>query len=139
MESMFIFVSFRSVSQAVRDDDRGAKSSCKNANGKKHMFRLEHNLYQVLRRPFTNRDHPASGPCAGRNSAIFSLDMRHNPHVRVHQLNTPGLIKKANQDSIQKCARPESESVAATFQEVRGSAQAGGVFTSATSWLRNYD
>ncbi len=53
MESMFIFVSFRSISQAVSDDDRGAKSSRKNADGKKHMFMLEHNLYQVRRRPFT--------------------------------------------------------------------------------------
>jgi hypothetical protein len=53
MEPIFIFVSFRSISQAVSDDDRGAKSSRKNADGKKHMFMLEHNLYQVLRRPFT--------------------------------------------------------------------------------------
>jgi len=51
MESMFIFVSFRGISQAVSDDDRGAKSSRKNADGKKHMFMLEHNLYQIPRRP----------------------------------------------------------------------------------------
>ena len=53
MEPMFIFVSFRSISQAVSDDDRGAKSSRKNADGKKHMFMLEHNLYQIPRRPLT--------------------------------------------------------------------------------------
>jgi hypothetical protein len=53
MEPMFIFVGFRSISQAVRDNGRAAKSSRKNANGKKHVFMLEHNLYQVLLRPFT--------------------------------------------------------------------------------------
>jgi hypothetical protein len=53
MESIFIFVSFRSISQAVSDDDRGAKSSRKNADGKKHMFMLEHNLYQIPRRPLS--------------------------------------------------------------------------------------
>jgi hypothetical protein len=53
MEPMFIFVSFRSISQAVSDDDRSAKSSGKNADGKKHIFILEHNLYQIPRRPLT--------------------------------------------------------------------------------------
>ena len=53
MESMLIFVSFRGISQAVSDDDRSAKSSGKDADSKKHMFILEHNLYQILRRPLT--------------------------------------------------------------------------------------
>ena len=53
MESMFIFVSFRGISQAVSDDDRGAKSGRKNADGEKHMFILEHNLYQIPRWPLT--------------------------------------------------------------------------------------
>jgi hypothetical protein len=53
MEPMFIFVSFRSISQAVSDDDRGAKSSGKNADGKKHILMFEHNLYQIPRRPLT--------------------------------------------------------------------------------------
>jgi len=53
MESMLIFVSFRSISQTVSDDDRSAKNSGKNADGKKHMFILEHNLYQIRRRPLT--------------------------------------------------------------------------------------
>ena len=53
MESMLIFVSFRSISQAVSDDDRSAKSSGKNADGKKHMSILEHNLYQIRHRPLT--------------------------------------------------------------------------------------
>ena len=51
MEPMLIFVSFRSISQAVSDDNRGAKSSRKDADGKKHMFVLEHNLYQIPQRP----------------------------------------------------------------------------------------
>jgi hypothetical protein len=49
MESMFIFVSFRGISQAVSDDDRGTKSGRKNADGEKHMFVLKHNLYQIPR------------------------------------------------------------------------------------------
>jgi hypothetical protein len=82
MEPIFIFVSFRSISQAVSDDDRGAKSSRKNADGKKHMFMLEHNLYQVLRRPFTIAIIRSTR--SGGNSASFSLNKRHDPYVRVH-------------------------------------------------------
>jgi hypothetical protein len=53
METILIFVSFRSVSQAVGDDNRGAKSSRKNAEGEKHMSIFEHNLYQTLQRALT--------------------------------------------------------------------------------------
>jgi hypothetical protein len=53
MEPILIFVSFRSISQAVSDDDHGAESSRKNADGKKHMSILEHNLYQTLQRALT--------------------------------------------------------------------------------------
>ena|SRR5438552_10927907 len=78
MEPMFIFVSFRSISQAVSDDDRSAKSSRKNADGKKHIFMLEHNLYQVLRRPFTIAITRRLAPVQEANPAIFSLGIRHN-------------------------------------------------------------
>jgi hypothetical protein len=84
MESMFIFVSFRGISQAVSEDDRGAKSSRKNADGKKHIFMIG---AQLIPNPATTRcyrDYRASGPCSDSNSAISSLKVGHNPYVRVH-------------------------------------------------------
>jgi hypothetical protein len=81
MEPIIILVSLRSSAQAVSDEDRDAKSSRKNAHGKKHMSMLEQKLYQVLRRTARYRDHRAFGPYSGGNSAIFSLNIRHNPYV----------------------------------------------------------
>jgi hypothetical protein len=62
MEPIFIFVSLRSSTQAVSDEDPGAKSSRKNADGKKHMFMVEQKLYQVLRRPLAIAITGRSGP-----------------------------------------------------------------------------
>ena len=84
MESMLIFVSFRSISQAVSDDDRSAKSSGKNADGKKHIFHIGAQLIPNPATTLDYRDYRASGSCSNGNSAISSLNVRHNPYVRVH-------------------------------------------------------
>jgi hypothetical protein len=93
MESVFIFVSFRGISQAISDDCRGAKSSRKNADGKKHIFILEHNLYQIPRRPWTLA---ISGvrPLFSVNSAIFSLSNPSQSVCSCSLIEHAGLHKK---------------------------------------------
>jgi hypothetical protein len=84
MESMFIFVSLRGISQAVSDDDRGAKSSRKNADGKKHISILEHNLYQIPLRPVTIAITRRPARVQTAKWLFLLSNVPHNLYVRVH-------------------------------------------------------
>ena len=101
MEPMLIFVSFRSISQAVSDDDRGAKSSRKDADGKKHMFILEHNLYQIPQRPLTIAI--TGRPARVQMAFGYFFSQRTSQSLRSCSLiEHVGLLKARNHDSFTK-------------------------------------